>query len=166
MQIADQFIMKQRFRAHALPTRSKEQQMRLCSSTGAAALTLLRSKQVSVCAVFSGPSSNASACHRNFTARIVRFEAALKTKAASPQLSWTTIAHQFGYHDQMHLVHDFKQLSGEAPTSILDHAQAVLAPQIASACATDTNLWRSNRNTAQTWRKFTRAGDRRASILG
>jgi AraC-like DNA-binding protein len=67
-------------------------------------------------------------------ARIVRFESALKTKAASPHISWTTVAQEFGYHDHMHMVHDFKQLSGETPTGILANAQDVFAPQV--ACAT------------------------------
>jgi len=63
-------------------------------------------------------------------ARIVRFEAALKTKAAFPHLSWTKLAHEFGYHDQMHMIHDFKHLSGETPTGILGQAKGVFAPQI------------------------------------
>jgi AraC-like DNA-binding protein len=66
-------------------------------------------------------------------ARIVRFEASLKTKAAVPHLSWSAIACKFGYHDQMHLIHDFQELSGQAPTGILDDAEPVIAPQIASA---------------------------------
>jgi AraC-like DNA-binding protein len=65
--------------------------------------------------------------------RIVRFEGALKTKAASPHLSWLTVAHKFGYHDQMHMIHDFRQLSGEVPTSLLAQAQAVFGPQLESA---------------------------------
>jgi AraC-like DNA-binding protein len=52
-------------------------------------------------------------------ARIVRFEAALRAKALSQHLSWTTLAHQFGYHDQMHMIHDFQQLSAETPSEIL-----------------------------------------------
>ena len=72
--------------------------------------------------------------------RIVRFELALKAKAALPHLSWMAVAHQFGYHDQMHMVHDFRQLSGEAPTSLLVSAEAVLRPQIDSAPQPDTDL--------------------------
>jgi AraC-like DNA-binding protein len=63
-------------------------------------------------------------------ARIVRFEAALKAKAACPHMSWTLVAQEFGYHDQMHMIHDFQQLSGETPTGILRQANAVFAPQI------------------------------------
>jgi AraC-like DNA-binding protein len=63
-------------------------------------------------------------------ARILRFEAALKTKAALPHISWTAVAQEFGYHDQMHMIHDFRHLSGETPTGILAQAEAVFAPQI------------------------------------
>lgn len=51
--------------------------------------------------------------------RIVRFEAALKSKTASPHASWMTVAQEWGFHDQMHLIHDFRQFSGETPTNIL-----------------------------------------------
>jgi AraC-like DNA-binding protein len=29
------------------------------------------------------------------------------------------IAHDLGYHDQMHMVHDFRQLSGSTPSGVL-----------------------------------------------
>ena len=45
-------------------------------------------------------------------ARIARFEAALDSKARAREKSWTEVAHEFGYYDQMHLVHDFRQFSG------------------------------------------------------
>jgi AraC-like DNA-binding protein len=69
--------------------------------------------------------------HRRFTqsvglspkiyARIVRFESALQTKATSPKLTWTDIAHEYGYHDQMHMVHDFHSLSADTPAGLLKH---------------------------------------------
>jgi len=52
-------------------------------------------------------------------ARIARFEAALDAKARVRNRSWTEVAHEFGYHDQMHLIHDFEQFSGETPTGVL-----------------------------------------------
>jgi len=48
-------------------------------------------------------------------ARIARFEAALALKAMNSSMQWTTIAHGLGYHDQMHMVHDFHHLSGAVP---------------------------------------------------
>ena len=55
--------------------------------------------------------------------RIARFEAALDSKARSRTKSWTEIGHEFGYHDQMHLVHDFGQFSGETPTSLVTEVE-------------------------------------------
>jgi AraC-like DNA-binding protein len=52
-------------------------------------------------------------------ARIVRFQLALDCKLASPARSWLSIAHEFGYHDQMHMIRDFQQLSGTSPGAIL-----------------------------------------------
>jgi AraC-like DNA-binding protein len=65
-------------------------------------------------------------------ARIVRFESALKTKVSFPEKSWATIACQFGYHDQMHMIHDFEKLSGATPIKILDQMKTVFAPQTSS----------------------------------
>ena len=57
-------------------------------------------------------------------ARIARFEAALDAKARARNKSWTEIAHEFGYHDQMHLVHDFGQFSGETPGTLLTELES------------------------------------------
>lgn len=51
-------------------------------------------------------------------ARIVRFEAALAKKGASPHCDWTTVAHELSYHDQMHMIHDFQKLCGGSPKSL------------------------------------------------
>lgn len=52
-------------------------------------------------------------------AKISRFQTALDTKLRTPRLSWMTIAQECGYHDQMHMLHDFKGLAGETPTKLL-----------------------------------------------
>jgi AraC-like DNA-binding protein len=52
-------------------------------------------------------------------ARIARFEAALDAKARLPDATWTELAQRCGYHDQMHLVHDFREFSSETPTHAL-----------------------------------------------
>jgi methylphosphotriester-DNA--protein-cysteine methyltransferase len=52
-------------------------------------------------------------------ARIVRFQSALDSKARSSTKSWTDVAHEFGYHDQMHMVHDFEEFTGATPTETL-----------------------------------------------
>lgn len=49
-------------------------------------------------------------------ARIARFEAAVRSRERSPKKSWAAIACDLGYYDQMHMVHDFRHLSGDSPT--------------------------------------------------
>jgi AraC-like DNA-binding protein len=66
-------------------------------------------------------------------ARIVRFEAALYRKAATPEMRWTDIAHDLEYHDQMHMVHDFNRLSGASPTAIGGQLDMFVQPEVASS---------------------------------
>jgi AraC-like DNA-binding protein len=56
-------------------------------------------------------------------ARIVRFESALESKALSSDESWTEITNRLGYFDQMHLIKDFKESSGEVPTSLINQLE-------------------------------------------
>src|ERR1039457_2160745 len=62
--------------------------------------------------------------------RIVRFQAALDSKARSSPNSWTDVAHEFGYHDQMHMVQDFKEFTGETPTETLRLSEMYFRQQI------------------------------------
>jgi AraC-like DNA-binding protein len=52
-------------------------------------------------------------------ARVARFQTALDWKLARPGITWCHLAHELGYHDQMHLVHDFSKLGGQSPSEIL-----------------------------------------------
>ncbi len=52
-------------------------------------------------------------------ARITRFQMALDRKLTAPDCTWLSIAHEFGYHDQMHMIRDFHGLGGASPTAIL-----------------------------------------------
>ena len=52
-------------------------------------------------------------------ARINRFYQAFQQKDKNPARDWLSIAIQTGYTDYQHLVKDFKQFSGETPTSLL-----------------------------------------------
>jgi AraC-like DNA-binding protein len=63
-------------------------------------------------------------------ARIARFEAALEHKACFATKSWTQIAHEFGYYDQMHMVHDFAEFTGGTPSEILNQLEAVFVEPI------------------------------------
>ncbi len=50
--------------------------------------------------------------------RIVRFSKAYRLHESFPGLSWTKIAYEAAYYDQMHLIRDFKQFAGVNPTVI------------------------------------------------
>lgn len=63
-------------------------------------------------------------------ARIARFEAALDGKARFAAKSWTDVAHQFGYYDQMHMVHDFGEFTGETPSATLQHLETVFRERL------------------------------------
>jgi AraC-like DNA-binding protein len=65
--------------------------------------------------------------------RVVRFEAALRQKAAAPALHWTDIAHALGYHDHSHMVRDFNSLSGESPSDICRQLDMFVLPEVKSA---------------------------------
>ena len=57
-------------------------------------------------------------------ARIIRFNAALDSKLRSPSYSWTRVANEHEYYDQMHLLRDCRAFTGEPPERFL----ARLAP--------------------------------------
>ena len=62
--------------------------------------------------------------------RIVRFQNALDTKARSSTKSWTDVAHELGYYDQMHMVHDFREFAGESPTETMHQVELLYRAQI------------------------------------
>ncbi|WP_242929104.1 helix-turn-helix domain-containing protein [Pontibacter vulgaris] len=53
-----------------------------------------------------------------FFARLIRFSKAYRMRENFPELSWTHIAYECGYFDQMHFIRDFKQFAGVAPSII------------------------------------------------
>ena len=63
-------------------------------------------------------------------ARIARFQAALENKGRYPTKSWTDIAHEFGYYDQMHMIHDFGKFTGGTPGEILTQLEKVFVEPI------------------------------------
>lgn len=63
-------------------------------------------------------------------ARLVRFQAALDRKARSATKSWTDVAHELGYHDQMHLIHDFEEFTADTPTKTLHVLETFFREQI------------------------------------
>ena len=51
--------------------------------------------------------------------RIQRFNRVLRSAAFSGDVDWLDIAMSFGYFDQAHLIHDFREFSGLTPTEYL-----------------------------------------------
>ncbi len=51
--------------------------------------------------------------------RIVRFKGAYDYVQTNPRATWTEISHHFGYSDQSHFIRDFREFTGENPTSFL-----------------------------------------------
>lgn len=51
-------------------------------------------------------------------ARILKFSKAYRLHEAFPHLSWTKIAYEAGYYDQMHMIRDFKTFAGVNPSVI------------------------------------------------
>ncbi len=51
-------------------------------------------------------------------ARIARFYKAYKIIESSPTISWTGLAYEAGYYDQMHFIKDFKEFSKLTPTLV------------------------------------------------
>jgi AraC-like DNA-binding protein len=49
--------------------------------------------------------------------RQARFAKACRLKRARPTLSWTSIAYECGYFDQMHFIRDFKLFTSATPTT-------------------------------------------------
>lgn len=52
--------------------------------------------------------------------RISRFSRALNLRSSHSALTWTQIAHAAEYHDQMHMVRDFRTFAGESPSFALE----------------------------------------------
>ena len=52
-------------------------------------------------------------------ARITRFQMALDAKRLTPNRTSLSVAHEFGYFDQMHMARDFQTLGSETPGQIL-----------------------------------------------
>jgi AraC-like DNA-binding protein len=57
--------------------------------------------------------------HPKLFSKIARFQRALDAKLRLPHRPWIDIAHEFGYHDQMHMLLDFRSLAGETPNILL-----------------------------------------------
>ena len=62
--------------------------------------------------------------------RITRFQTALDMKARLPRSSWTAIAQDCGYFDQMHLIHDFEEFTARCPGEVLRSVERIYGNHI------------------------------------
>lgn len=53
-----------------------------------------------------------------FYLRLTRFAKAWMMREANPSMSWSNIAYQCGYYDQMHFIRDFKEFAGVPPSVV------------------------------------------------
>lgn len=58
-------------------------------------------------------------------ARTVRFDAVLDARERNPHLTWTTLAHRFGYFDQAHLLRDAHAFTGMPPSALVPDTVAM-----------------------------------------
>jgi AraC-like DNA-binding protein len=63
-----------------------------------------------------------------FYTKLMRFNEAVKIKSMQPKKTWTSIAYDCGYFDQMHLIKAFKQFANESPSSFFSR-NADLTPE-------------------------------------
>jgi AraC-like DNA-binding protein len=47
--------------------------------------------------------------------RLLRFNNTINYKISHPELKWTSIAHEMGYYDQVHMINDFKHFANCTP---------------------------------------------------
>ncbi len=66
-------------------------------------------------------------------ARVARFQGAVDAKLATPARSWLDIAHNFGYFDQMHMIHDFEMLGRTIPSRLIGQMGEVRPSALTSA---------------------------------
>ncbi len=65
--------------------------------------------------------------------RITRFQMAVDSKLSTPDRTWLSIAHKFGYHDQMHMIRDFHALGGASPANMLSELGDTRPPALAAS---------------------------------
>ena len=71
-------------------------------------------------------------------ARIIRFNAALDHKLRYPTHTWSRVATDQDYYDQMHLVHDCRAFTGESPSRFLARLDGL--PAFHTLFATENRL--------------------------
>lgn len=66
----------------------------------------------------------------NLYSRVARFQAVLDTSIKRQNIRWASLANEFGYHDQMHMIKDFQKLSGLSPERLLSQIGDMRPPAL------------------------------------
>lgn len=61
-------------------------------------------------------------------ARTVRFDAVLNARDMRPHLTWTALAHRYGYFDQAHLLRDAHAFTGMSPSALIQEQVTMSDP--------------------------------------
>jgi hypothetical protein len=72
--------------------------------------------------------------------RVARFQAVLDAKLNCKDLCWLNLAHEFEYHDQMHMIKDFQNFSGWSPENLLLRLGDMRPPALAASICTAETL--------------------------
>lgn len=91
-----------------------------------------------------------------FYCRLLRFNNAISTKIQKPSSTWTAIAHECGYFDQMHMIKDFKQFAGVNPGDLFDNTREFSRPRI--DVSNSSNRFFNNLNSTLHNEKFVKLG--------
>jgi len=65
-----------------------------------------------------------------FYCRLLRFNNAVNLKIKKPGCNWTSIAHECGYYDQMHMIRDFKQFADINPNKLFGSTDVYTNPSV------------------------------------
>jgi AraC-like DNA-binding protein len=127
--IADQFLLQHALNA-GLPDRISVAVTSILQACGDARITALAHDAGLSVRQFERCFAQQVGAHPKLYARIVRFESALDRKARSPNKSWTEVAQESGYYDQMHMIHDFGDFTGGTPSTILADLEVLFRERI------------------------------------
>jgi len=129
VRITDRFFLSYSLKARAFDRISAAANQILRASGGVRIDALCREAGLSV-RQFERCFLQQVGMHPKLFARIIRFEAALDRKARFSRKSWTEVAHEFGYYDHMHMVHDFEGFTGATPTKLLAELEALFQERL------------------------------------
>lgn len=117
--------LRARLDPRALPDAAVRQALRALHASGGGAriASLQAASGLSAARFIAGFNASVGLTPKRY-ARVLRFRRVLQAAAGGPVAHWADLAADAGYHDQAHLVHEFRALSGLAPSQYRPAAPA------------------------------------------